>query len=394
MVGDAFTVLVARPGRAFLAGLGTLLGVAWFVTALGLASSAGGQVARTFTYRLATHVRVTQAATGPVPAPFPYPPGAERRLDALHGVLAAGVSWPVRLPVPVLVSARPRPPAPGLPVTVLAASPGFLRAAGVRLSEGRLFGPWDQEHRAQVCVAGAAAARALGIGGVAGQPAVYLNNMPCAVIGIAGLAAGQPSLLHAIVLPSATAVQLWGPPDQAAGAVPSILIATRPGAAGVVAAQAPAAISPASPGRYLVRVPPSPQRLRDQVIAALTRMFTVLGWVSLAIGVLSIAIVSWLSVRERAAEYGLRRAVGARRRHVLAHVVSESALLGLLGGLAGASLGIAAIILIARASRWVPVVAPLTVLPAPLGGAAAGILGGIGPGLLAARIQPGALGRP
>ncbi len=123
-------------------------------------------------------------------------------------------------------------------------------------------------------------------------------------------------------------------------------------------------------------------------------MFTVLGWVSLAIGVISIAIVSWLSVRERAAEYGLRRAVGARRRHVLAHVISESAVLGLLGGLAGASLGIAMIILIARASRWVPVVAPLTVLPAPLGGVAAGILGGLGPGLLAARIRPdGALPR-
>ena len=402
-VGDALTVLVARPGRAFLAGLGTLLGVAWFVTALGLASSAGGQVATTFTHRLATEVTVTQPADGPVPAPFPYPPGAQRRLDSLHGVLAAGVWWPVRLAVPVVVSAGPRPPAPGTPVTVLAGSPGFLRAARVRLASGRLYGPWAEAHRAQVCVAGAAAAAALGLRGVAGQPpappgtvhpitvrpnTVYLNNMPCAVIGIARQAAGQPSLLHAIVLPSATAAALWGPPDQAAGAVPAFLISTRPGAAGVVARQAPAAISPVSPGRYQVHVPPSPQRLRDQVIAALARMFTVLGWVSLAIGVISIAIVSWLSVRERAAEYGLRRAVGARRRHVLAHVVSESAVLGLLGGLAGASLGIAMIILIARASRWVPVVAPLTVLPAPLGGVAAGILGGLGPGLLAARIRP------
>ena len=433
-VGDALTVLVARPGRAFLAGLGTLLGVAWFVTALGLASSAGGQVAMTFTQRLATQVTVTQPAGGPAPAPFPYPPGAPRRLEALRGVRAAGISWPVRLPVPVVVSAGPRPPAPGLRITVLAGSPGFLRAAGVRLSRGRLFGAWAETHRAQVCVAGAAAARALGIRGVAGQPSaspntadlntadlntadlntadlntadlntadlntadlntvylntVYLNNMPCAVIGIARQAAGQPSLLNAIVLPSSTAAALWGPPDQADGAVPSILISTRPGAAGVVARQAPAAISPASPGRYRVHVPPSPQRLRDQVITALARMFAVLGWVSLGIGVISIAIVSWLSVRERAAEYGLRRAVGARRRHVLAHVISESAVLGLLGGLTGASLGVAMIILIARASHWVPVVAPLTVLPAPLGGAAAGILGGLGPGLLAARIRPG-----
>jgi putative ABC transport system permease protein len=398
-VGDALTMLVARPGRAVLAGLGTLLGVAWFVTALGLASTAGGQIATTVTQRLATQVRVTQATSGPEPAPFPYPPGAGRRLDALRGVRAAGVFWPVRLPVPVLVTSKPRPPAQAAPVTVLAGSPGFLRAADVRLSSGRLFGPWDQVHRIQVCVAGAAAARALGVSGAAAKPStspqtVYLNNMPCAVIGIARATTARPSLDHSIVLPSATAAALWGPPDQAAGAVPTILIRTRPGAAGVVARQAPEAISPARPGRYRVHVRPSPQRLRDEIIAALTRMFTVLGWVSLAIGVISIALVSWLSVRERAAEYGLRRAVGARRRHVLAHVISESAVVGLLGGLAGASLGIAMVILIARASRWVPVVSPLTVLPAPLGGVAAGILGGLGPGLLAARIPPGGGTRP
>ena len=239
-------MLVARPGRAFLAGLGTLLGVAWFVTALGLASTAGGQVTTTFTQRLPTRVMLTQPANGPAPVPFPYPPGAEGRLARLRGVRAAGIYWPVRLPVPVLVSGSPRPPAPGAPITVLAGSPGFLRAAGVRLSQGRLFGQFDQGHHTQVCIAGAAAATRLGIRGVAGRPAVYINNMPCAVIGIARLAPGHPALLRSIVVPSATATALWGPPDQAAGAIPSILIRTRPGAAGVVARQAPEAISPAA----------------------------------------------------------------------------------------------------------------------------------------------------
>ena len=388
-------MLVARPGRGFLGALGTLLGVAWFVAALGLASTASGKVVMTFAQRLPTRVLVTQQARGPVPAPFPYPPGAEHRLAALRGVRAAGVFWPVRLPVPVLVSASPQPPAPTAPITVLAGSPGFLRAAGVTVSQGRLFGPWDQAHGTQVCVAGADAARRLGIHGVAGRTpgssnTVYLNNMPCPVVGIASRAPGYPGLLRSVVLPSATAAALWGPPDQAAGAVPSILIRTRPGAAGVVARQAPAAISPAKPGPYHVRVPPNPQGLRDEVVAALNRMFDVLAWVSLAIGVLSIAVVSWLSVRERSAEYGLRRALGARRRHVLGHVISESAILGLLGGLAGASIGIAVVILIAVASHWEPVVAPLTVFAAPVAGAAAGILGGFGPGLLAARIPPGA----
>ena len=141
-------------------------------------------------------------------------------------------------------------------------------------------------------------------------------------------------------------------------------------------------------------MPVRPQRLRDQVTGTLTSLFFALGWVSLAIGTLSIASVTWLSVRERSAEYGLRRAVGARRRHILAHVIAESAILGLIGGLAGASLGVAAVILLARSRQWVPVIAPLTVLPAPLAGAAAGMLAGLIPGIRAARVQPAMALRP
>ena len=170
--------------------------------------------------------------------------------------------------------------------------------------------------------------------------------------------------------------------------MPSVLIRTRPGAARLVARQAPFVISQDRPDQVLVRVPPGPGQLRDQVLGTLTSLFFVLGWVSLAIGTLSIASVTWLSVRERSAEFGLRRAVGARRLHILAHVVCESAILGLIGGLAGASLGVAMIILLARARGWIPVVAPLTVLPAPLGGAAAGMLAGVIPAMFAARIQP------
>jgi putative ABC transport system permease protein len=230
----------------------------------------------------------------------------------------------------------------------------------------------------------------MGIVDLRRQPTIYIDNTPCAVVGVVASASKRTSILRAVVMPAATAVELWGPPDARAGAVPDVLIKTRPGAAGVVARQAPLAISATRPLRYHVELPPSPQQLRDQVVSTLTRMFYQLGWISLAIGTLSIATVTWLSVRERAAEFGLRRAVGARRRHIVAHVVSESAILGLVGGLAGASLGIAAVILLAWGRNWTPVIAPLLVLPAPLAGAAAGILAGLVPGLRAARIQPAA----
>jgi putative ABC transport system permease protein len=396
-IGEAFTAIAARPARAFLTSLGTLLGVAWFVTALGLVSTASGQVAATFADRLATQVTVRLASTGPAPAAYPYPADVSRRLEALNGVLAAGVYWQVKLAGPVVVSAapgtvgQPSPPSAGQPAAgqvVIAASPGFLAAAGVQVSQGRTISAWAQAHAAQVCLLGSAAAKALGVTDIQDQPAILINNEPCAVIGIFSQAIRRPALLRAVLLPTSTAVAFWGAPDQQAGAVPTVLIQTRPGAAAVVGRQAPYAISPARPGQFAVIVPVRPQRLRDQVTGMLTSLFFALGWVSLAIGALSIASVTWLSVRERSAEYGLRRAVGARRGHILAHVVAESTILGLIGGLAGAGLGVAAVILLARSRQWVPVIAPLTVLPAPLAGAAAGVLAGLIPGIHAARTQP------
>jgi len=167
-----------------------------------------------------------------------------------------------------------------------------------------------------------------------------------------------------------------------------VLIETRPGAAAAIARQAPYAISPARPHRLVVSLRRGPTLLRSQVTRALSRLFVAVGWVGLAIGVIAIAGLTTFCVLQRTPEFALRRAVGARRRHIATQVMAESVILGLLGGLAGASLGVAAVVLIANAMGWMPVVAPLALWPAPLIGAAAGMIAGIGPAIRAAWIRP------
>ena len=107
-ISEAVTSIVARPARAVITCLGTLLGVAWFVTALGLASTANGHVTAAFARHLPTHVLISPKSTGPAPAASPYPIDVERRLDALAGVVASGVFWPVRPGHPAVVSAVPQ----------------------------------------------------------------------------------------------------------------------------------------------------------------------------------------------------------------------------------------------------------------------------------------------
>jgi putative ABC transport system permease protein len=59
----------------------------------------------------------------------------------------------------------------------------------------------------------------------------------------------------------------------------------------------------------------------------------------LLVGAIGIANIMVISVLERRGEIGLRRALGATRRHISLQFLTESALLAALGGLAGLLLG-------------------------------------------------------
>ena len=63
--------------------------------------------------------------------------------------------------------------------------------------------------------------------------------------------------------------------------------------------------------------------------------------ISLFVGGIGILAVMLMSVRERTNEIGLRMATGARPRDILVQFLSEATLLGMMGGLAGAAIGLA-----------------------------------------------------
>lgn len=393
-IGEAVTSIIAAPLGATAISVGALLAVAWFIAVLGLVSTASGEVVSAFAQRLPTAVAISVRPSSLPDPPFPYPADVATRIDALPGVLAAGVWWRIDLAHPLTVSASP--PITGQPggravrtgAPVIAATPGFLLAASVRVGQGRGFGNWDQAHAAQVCLVGSALARPLGVTTIAGQPTIYLDDMACTVTGIVTSARGRPALTRSVILPSQTALVLFGPPGGRAGARPALLVRTRPGAAGSVARLAPYAISQARPQAFAVSVRAGPALLRHQVFGALHRLFVILAWVGLAVGILGIAGLTLFSSARRMPEYALRRALGARRRHIAAHVLCESALLGLIGGLAGASLGIAVVVLVALALGWTPVVVPATLWPATVAGAGIGTLAGVMPALRAAYARP------
>ncbi|MGW4607151.1 ABC transporter permease [Streptomyces sp. NPDC004532] len=377
--------------------LGTVLGVGSFVAVLGLTSTAAGQIGDSFSALQNTTVTVDDTTpsgdSGTVQDPvMDFPPDTDARLNRLNGVVDGGVWWNVPLRNPT-VSARPDVTAASSGATdgtrsglhVLAASPGALHAMQPTLSSGALFNDFHQQRKERVCLLGSSAARLLKITQVDNQPAVFINGAAYTVLGVIADTQRLPQSLLSVIIPAGTALDAYGAPvDDPAQA----LIRTRTGAAPLIARQAPLALRPDHPG-LLHAVPPiDPHALRDQISTDMSGLFLILAATCLVVGAVGIANTTLVAVLERTGEIGLRRALGARRRHITAQFLTESTALGALGGMTGTATGVVVVVGTALARSWTAVLEPYAVLPAPFIGVVIGFLAGLYPALRAARIEP------
>ena len=257
---------------------------------------------------------------------------------------------------------------------------------GPTVAQGRVYDDFTSKRRERVAVLSDSAARRLGITRLDAQPAVFINGVPYLVVGIISDLQRHPELLLGIVIPTTTATTQFGPPTTNFPA--HMVIQTKLGAARQIAAQTALALSPEHPERFKVIAPADPHSLKDHVTGSINTLFLLLAGITLIIGALGIANTTLVSVLERTGEIGLRRSLGARPRHIAGQFLAESTVIGALGGLIGTALGVATVVIVALARDWTAILNPATVLPAPLIGAAVGLLAGIYPALRAAHIEP------
>jgi putative ABC transport system permease protein len=110
--------------------------------------------------------------------------------------------------------------------------------------------------------------------------------------------------------------------------------------------------------------------------------------IGLVVGSIVIMNIMLVAVAERTREIGIRKALGAKRRDIMAQFLVESATLSTVGAMLGIALGLGFSQAIAAVSPLPATVAPWSIIVGVLVGAGVGIISGVYPASRASLLDP------
>ena len=147
-------------------------------------------------------------------------------------------------------------------------------------------------------------------------------------------------------------------------------------------------LGPARPDNFSIESSESATAFFDGIKSKLVLFGTALPAIGLVVGAMVIMNIMLVAVAERTREIGIRKALGARRRDIMAQFLVEAATLSIVGAAIGIGLGIAGAKLIAAVTPLPASVAPWSIMVGLVLGAGVGIVAGAYPASRAARLDP------
>lgn len=273
-------------------------------------------------------------------------------------------------------------------ISVVATEPQLLGTLGATMAAGRFL--TDATAGYPTVVLGSEAAARLGIAGVEDRPMVWLGDRWFVVIGILDPVPLAPDIDRSALVGYPVAEELFGIDE----APSTVRVRTDPDHVEAVREVLAETANPAAPEEVSVTRPSDALAAKAAADEALTALLLGLGAVALLVGGIGIANVLVISVLERRTEIGIRRALGATRRHIRVQFLVEAVLLAAAGGVGGVVLGSAVTAAYASSRDW-SVAVPTTALAGGIAVAlAVGALAGLYPAARAARLAPAEAVRP
>jgi putative ABC transport system permease protein len=282
---------------------------------------------------------------------------------------------------------------------VIGTTPGYLRVREISVAAGAAFSQQDVDSANKVALLGkTVVVNLFGDIDPVGQ-SIRIKNVPFMVVGVLDPKGQSPTGQDqddVILVPISTAKRkVLGIKAANADAVDAIMMEAKSGNL-IQSAQDGAKallrqrhhLAPSEDDDFSIRNMQEIFAAQEASSRIMSIMLAAVASVSLIVGGIGIMNIMLVSVRERTREIGLRQAVGAKTRDILAQFLVEAVALSIAGGCAGIILGISASAIISRLASWNTVVSLGAVLLAVFFSAIVGISFGYYPARKAAYLDP------
>jgi putative ABC transport system permease protein len=368
-----------RRTRTILSALGIAIGISALVSVLGITTSSQSALLAEID-RLGTNMLTVTNGQDLSGGEAELPAYATAMITQVPGVEQVG---PTAILSQANVYRSNRVPAVDTGgLAARAAGPSLLTALGGTIRDGSFLNAATEKF--PVTVLGYQAAQSLGLASLDGNPRVLIGNHWFAVAGILAPMPLAPEIDRSALVGFPVAAQLLGYDGH-----PSLIyVRTDVDRTAQVASLLGAQANPVNPGTVAVSQPSAALSARLAVVSASTELFLALGAIVLLVGAIGIANVMIIAVLERRFEIGLRRALGATRRHIALQFVAESAVLSALGGVAGVLAGVAATAGLAATRHWTVLIPGYGIWGGMAGAVLIGGIAGLYPAVRAARLSP------
>lgn len=284
--------------------------------------------------------------------------------------------------------------------SVVGTEPSWLTVRGRSMTEGRFIAGHDVSTRANVVVLGSTTAEELFSARDPVGQSVTVNGVPMEVIGVLNTvgSSGSSSTTsdqddQAIVPISTASTELVGGTSR--NSVSDILIqATSSSTLSAAYQEANAellslhTITTASDADFTIESQQSLLSTATSVDKTLTVLLGGVAGISLLVGGIGVMNIMLVSVTERIREIGLRKALGATPRVIRRQFLVEASVLGLIGGMLGAGLGLLGAVILPHFISDQIAISPVATVGAIAVAIGIGVTFGVYPASRAARLAP------